>query len=103
MKKIFRKELATTLTLLASALALQPALGANILEEVTVTAQKREENLQDVPVVVTAFTGAQMRAMGVQESFDIANFTPGVHTSGNLAGSYCQIWCSGPESSGDLI
>ena len=91
MKKIFRKELATTLTLLASALALQPALGANILEEVTVTAQKREENLQDVPVVVTAFTGAQMRAMGVQESFDIANFTPGVHTSGNLAGQNTQF------------
>ena len=91
MKKIFRKELATTLTLLASALALQPALGANILEEVTVTAQKREENLQDVPVVVTAFTGAQMRAMGVQESFDIATFTPGVHTSGNIAGQNTQF------------
>lgn len=91
MKKSFRKELATTLTLLASALALQPALGANILEEVTVTAQKREENLQDVPLAVTAFTGAQMAAMGVQESFDIATFTPGVHISGNLAGQNTQF------------
>jgi iron complex outermembrane receptor protein len=81
----------TSLTLLAGALPLQTALAANILEETVVTAQKREEKLQDVPLAVTAFTGAQMAAMGVQESYDIATFTPGVHISGNLAGQNTQF------------
>ncbi|NCF20814.1 MAG: hypothetical protein GWP63_21500, partial [Haliea sp.] len=55
------------LTLLASALCLPPAtvIADSMLEEVVVTAQKREQNLQDVPIAVTAFTGAQMNAFGV--------------------------------------
>ncbi len=63
----------------------------NILEEVTVTAQKREQGLQDVGIAITAFTGEQMRALGVEESFDIAAFSPGVHISGNLAGQNTQF------------
>lgn len=63
----------------------------NLLEEILVTAQKREQNLQDVPIAITAFTGAQMEALGVQQSFDIATFTPGVHISGNLAGQNTQF------------
>lgn len=64
---------------------------SSILEEVMVTAQKREQNLQDVGISVTAFTGDQMKAMGVTKSFDIAAFTPGVHISGNLAGQNTQF------------
>ena len=36
---------------------------AQVLEEVTVTAQKREQSLQDVGIAVTAFTGDQLRAV----------------------------------------
>jgi iron complex outermembrane receptor protein len=81
------------LTLLASALCLPPAtvIADSMLEEVVVTAQKREQNLQDVPISITAFTGEQLHALGVQESFDIAAFTPGVHISGNLAGQNTQF------------
>jgi iron complex outermembrane recepter protein len=87
----FKKKCLASLTVLASTLPLQVSAAANILEETIVTAQKREQNLQDVPIAVTAFTGAQMNAMGVQESFDIATFTPGVHISGNLAGQNTQF------------
>ena len=82
-----------TLALLSSTLCLQvaPAVSQSKLEEVVVTAQKREQNLQDVPIAVTAFTGEQMNAFGVQNSFDIATFTPGVHISGNLAGQNTQF------------
>ena len=59
---------------------------AAVLEEVVVTAQKREQNLQDVGIAVNAFTGEQLRALGVEDSFDFATFTPGIHISGNLAG-----------------
>ena len=49
----------------------------NVLEEIVVTAQKREQNIQDVGIAITAFTGDQMRTLGITNSFDIANFAPG--------------------------
>jgi iron complex outermembrane recepter protein len=87
----FKKRCTAALGLLTSVLPLHAAIAANMLEEIVVTAQKREQNLQDVPIAITAFSGAQMSAMGVQESFDIATFTPGVHISGNLAGQNTQF------------
>ncbi|MAJ87808.1 MAG: TonB-dependent receptor [Cellvibrionales bacterium TMED148] len=85
------KLLSLVLTLSYSALG----FSQNVLEEVVVTAQKREQNIQDVPIAITAFTGAQMEALGVSESFDIAAFTPGVHISGNLAGQNTQFTIRG--------
>ncbi len=70
-------------------------LSQSVLEEVVVTAQKREQNIQDVPMAISAFTGAQMEALGVSQSFDIAGFTPGVHISGNLAGQNTQFTIRG--------
>ncbi len=55
------------------------SLQAEVLEEVVVTAQKREENLQDVPVSVTAFTGDATRALGFTNSVDIAAQTPALN------------------------
>ena len=75
-----------TMYFLAIGALSMPAVSQSILEEVIVTAQKREQNIQDVPIAISAYTGEQMKAMGVSESFDIAAFTPGVHISGNLAG-----------------
>lgn len=66
-----------------------------VLEEVVVTAQKREQSIQDVGIAITAFTGDQMKALGVEQSFDIAAFTPGVHISGNLAGQNTQFTIRG--------
>ena len=87
----FRKRYVAPLTLLTSILPMYGVSAANILEEIVVTAQKREQNLQDVPIAITSFSGAQMNAMGIQDSFDIATFTPGVHISGNLAGQNTQF------------
>lgn len=67
----------------------------NVLEEVIVTAQKRAQQAQDVGIAISAFTGAQMQALGVEQSFDIAAFTPGVHISGNLAGQNTQFTIRG--------
>jgi len=83
---------------IASTIGSSPVILAqtsNVLEEVIVTAQKREQNLQDVGIAVTAFTGDQMRALGVKESIDIAAFTPGVHIGGNLAGQNTQFTIRG--------
>ena len=48
-----------------------------VLEEVIVTAQLREQNLQDVPVSVTAFDGEDMENFRLFSLQDIARFTPG--------------------------
>ena len=48
-----------------------------VLEEVIVTAQLREQNLQDIPVSVTAFSGEDMENFRLFSLQDIARFTPG--------------------------
>ena len=47
-----------------------------VLEEVIVTAQKREQSLQDVPITVTAFSGEFITENGVQDIRDIQGLTP---------------------------
>jgi iron complex outermembrane recepter protein len=69
----------TALFLGQSGLAMaQSSDGAVTLEEVTVTAQRRAENLQDVPVAVSAFTAAELEARGVSSTRDILPMTPNV-------------------------
>jgi iron complex outermembrane receptor protein len=46
------------------------------LEEIVVTARKREESLQDAPLSITAFTEAELQARHVQTMADIDNYTP---------------------------
>jgi iron complex outermembrane receptor protein len=48
------------------------------LEEVVVTAQKREEKLQEVPVSVTAFSEAAIRDSGIRNTSDFMGLTPNV-------------------------
>jgi iron complex outermembrane recepter protein len=49
------------------------------LEEIVVTAQKREQSLQDVGIAITAFDGETMEAMGVVSSNEIAAKTPNLN------------------------
>lgn len=46
------------------------------LEEVLVTARKREESLQDVPLTVSAITASAIEELRIQRPDDIARFTP---------------------------
>ncbi len=48
------------------------------LEEITVTAQKREQNLQDVGTSVTAFESAGLQRLGLHNVTDIAEQVPGL-------------------------
>ena len=53
---------------------------AEVLEEVVVTAQKREQSLQDVGISVTAFTGEQLTALGYTNAQEVTALAPGVST-----------------------
>tara|TARA_R110001606_G_scaffold334310_2_gene482201 strand:- start:14174 stop:16375 length:2202 start_codon:yes stop_codon:yes gene_type:complete len=48
------------------------------IETVTVTAQRREESLQTVPITVTAFSGAMIEQKGLDNVQSIADATPGL-------------------------
>ena len=50
------------------------------LEEIIVTARKREENLQDLPLTVTALTNDDIYQRGVTSILDLADYTPGFYT-----------------------
>ena len=54
------------------------AIHAQLLEEVVVTAQKRAQNLQDVPIAIQAFSAESMAARGLTNVTQIADFTPNV-------------------------
>ncbi len=47
-----------------------------VLEEIIVTARKREESLQDVPLSITAFSEEAIAAAGMNSITDVATFTP---------------------------
>jgi iron complex outermembrane receptor protein len=64
----------------------------SVLEEVIVTARKREEAIQDVPVSITAFTGNQLRDAGITNLKDLGYQTPGVQIDQSSA---AQIWIRG--------
>jgi len=57
------------------------------LEEIVVTAQKRSENLQDVPVSVTAFTADQLKDQRVGDVLALSGLSPGlqIKTDDNAA------------------
>ncbi|MBN8606087.1 MAG: TonB-dependent receptor [Caulobacterales bacterium] len=46
--------------------------------DIIITAQRREQNLQDVPVAVTAFSGDTIAELGITSSADIADIVPNV-------------------------
>src|SRR5947207_3274831 len=58
--------------------------GTGGLEEVVVTAEKRTENLQDVPISITALGTARLQELGVQNFNDYVKFLPSIayQTSG---------------------
>ena len=68
----------TAIILLVSIFA--GSVNAQVLEEVIVTAQKREQNIQDVGIAITAFSGEQMRQLGYTNAQQITALAPGVHT-----------------------
>ena len=57
------------------------------LEEIVVTARKREESIQDVPLSITAFTGEELERGGYADLEDISLQTAGMQFNNELAGT----------------
>jgi iron complex outermembrane receptor protein len=66
------------LTLLCGMILGSGTAAGQALEEIVVTAQKREQNLQDVGISISAFSGEQIRELGLLSVSDIVWQTPNV-------------------------
>src|SRR5690606_7479072 len=76
-----------------------PQAGVPELEEVVVTARRREESLQDTPVAVTVVTSEMLEAMQIAGTTDLDKIAPNLqfHSYGTLTGnnSAAQVFIRG--------
>ena len=70
--------------------------------EIVVTAQRRQERLQDVPIAVTALTSKDLEARQINNTLDIVNYVPNLighnNTSVGTANTYALRGLSNTES-----
>jgi iron complex outermembrane recepter protein len=57
------------------------------IEEIVVTAQRRSESIQNVPITIQAVTGEQLKQLNVTTFDDLLRYTPNVTFSGNGPGT----------------
>lgn len=57
------------------------AQGTLALEEIVVTARRREENLMQVPLAISAVTASEIENAGMRNLIDLGKFTPGLFAS----------------------
>jgi iron complex outermembrane receptor protein len=78
-KKFIRKSL-----FLACSLAIaSDTVVAQALEEIVVTAERRELLLQDTPISIVAFSGEKLEARGIRDMFEVATQTPNLDIKGS--------------------
>jgi iron complex outermembrane recepter protein len=78
--KLFKKTLLAQ-ALLVACTSMQVNANSLYIEEVVITAQKRSENVQDVPVAISAFTAENMSNMKMETANDIASGVPNLQVS----------------------
>jgi outer membrane receptor protein involved in Fe transport len=85
---------AAVLTFVAQAALAQPAptgearSAATTIQELVVTAQKREENINDVGMSVQAVTGDKLLQLGIYDTSDLQKIVPGFQATPTYYGTY---------------
>jgi iron complex outermembrane receptor protein len=69
-------------------------------DEIIVTAQKRAENVQDVPISISAFSGAMLERSNVVTVFDLPRIAPSLQLDTGLQASKARIVIRGIGSAG---
>jgi iron complex outermembrane receptor protein len=77
----------------------QPAARAPSVEEIVVTAQKREERLQDVPISISVVTPAVLAAVNAKNLTELSGAVPGVQFNGNGGGGRTYLSMRGTTGS----
>ena len=76
--------LITAMPSLAQAVGAGATTADTAIGDIVVTAQRRAERLQDVPVAVTALDAGQLAARQITNVVDIATTVPNLHVSNNI-------------------
>lgn len=87
----------------APAVAQQESGASAGIEEITVTARKREENLQDISGSIQALTGADLKRQGLVNMEDVIRFLPSVTHVGGTAGANKIIFRGVSDNPGAFI
>lgn len=74
--------------------------GSTTLQQVVVTAQRRSEEVQDVPITVQAITGTTLQELNVETFDQLLEYTPNVTFSGNGPPGTGNIFMRGLSSGG---
>ena len=87
----FQRRFVPVLLLGSSAILLQDAVllaqASDGLDEIVVTARKREESLMEVPLAITAFSAESIESMGMAQLNDIQLYTPSLSFTNMQGGS----------------
>ena len=86
VKRAPRNRLTTAVSTAVMATMVNSPAWAQSLEEVIVTATKRSESVQDVPLAITALSGDFVNKVNLDDVKDLVSFTPGV--TGNSQDSF---------------
>jgi len=76
---------------------------ASTISEVVVTARKREENLQQIPVAVTALSSRQLTQQGVRTPTDLQRYVPSLQSTTNLTAPAAVTFGLRGQVAGDLL
>lgn len=77
-----------------------PTTGSSAIEEVVVTARRRDEKLQEVPVAVSAFSGESLERRSVSDITNLAAIAPGLQIAADPRGTgFTRINIRGQEAS----
>ena len=79
------------------------AARAEALEEVLVTARRETENLQSVPIAVTAATGDDLRRLDIRSVTDLQRIVPSLTANGRLGQNEESLTLRGQRATGEFI
>ena len=77
--------------------------GQGTIEEVVVTARKRAESLQEIPVAVTAISSEALKAQSVESIRDVANQTPSLLINQGSSGRASLVVTIRGQTNNDLL
>ena len=104
--------LATFVALFASGATVQAAAQSDsnnqataqrALDEIIVTAEKREQNLQDVPVAISAFSADMLESRGIDSPESLQFFVPSLSLAEESAGGGIRVTLRGIGTEGQVI
>ncbi len=87
MTEYSRKSVSLSLPALLLAFSVPSNAEGLVLEEVIVTAQKKSESLQDVPISMSVVTGEKIQQAGIKNIEDLSAYVPNLKMSQTLVGN----------------